>query len=68
MNSVGVFILNVKSYFNATWFLVLAMLYATGLRSEVCEKRSHSVMRHEYPAKLLQTTEISVGFYGDDIS
>ena len=25
--SAGVFILNVKSYFNATWFLVLAMLY-----------------------------------------
>ena len=23
----GVFILNIKSYFNATWFLVLAMLY-----------------------------------------
>jgi len=26
----GVFILNVKSYFNATWFLVLAMLYEVG--------------------------------------
>ena len=23
----GVFILNIKSYFNATWFLVLAILY-----------------------------------------
>ncbi|CAL1128819.1 unnamed protein product [Cladocopium goreaui] len=26
----GVFILNIKSYFNATWFLVLAMLYEVG--------------------------------------
>ena len=27
VRSAGVFILNIKSYFNATWFLVLAMLY-----------------------------------------
>ena len=43
----GVFILNVKSYFNATWFLVLAMLYDacqhSTSRKKVDSDRTHAL-------------------------
>jgi len=67
----GVFILNIKSYFNATWFLVLAMLYVSWLWMKIFEHmwpfgklwKTGEVFSNESPSKNHQHTASSRQYF-----